>query len=600
MHLIDKKEYRKRLRVFYNKFGNEIAKVQKMPIENKISWGSLLERNAIEHAERPALFFENKQFTYKQFNEIVNQYANYFISIGLKKGDVVEILMQNRTELLIIYTAVAKIGALSSMINTKLKKKTLAYCLNLTPGKFVIVGEECYYIFDEVKSILNPVEEQKLFFVPDQGIMDVPDGFEDLTKDIKESSVNNPPTTVNVKTMDPIGYIFTSGTTGLPKAAILLHFRMAVYGFYYGIFGANFTSNDIIYVCLPLFHGTALAVGWASVMATGGAIALSRKLSVSRFWEDIRKYNATAFVYIGELCRYLMNQKPRPDDSNNTVKTIIGVGLRPEIWKDFKKRFDISRVVESYGASEGNAGFINLLNFDCTVGFTVAQYAVVEYDIEANEPIRDENGYFKKVSIGGTGLLLIKSYGAYKFIGYTDKKANEKKIFRNVFVDGDEWFNTGDLMREIGYSHLQFVDRLGDTFRWKGHNVSTTEVEEVINTHEDVLFSCVYGVQIPLTDGRAGMAAIVPKTSVDEFDFKKLIENFKENLASYAIPIFLRFKSEIAVTATFKFKKIKLKEKGFDIDKTNDILYVLLPGESEYTLLTREIYNNILNHKYKY
>ncbi|MFX0135215.1 MAG: long-chain-acyl-CoA synthetase, partial [Candidatus Hodarchaeota archaeon] len=566
----------------------------------KISWGSLLEKNAIEYADRPAILFEDIELTYKQFNEIVNQYANYFISLGLEKGDVVEILMKNRTELLIIYTAVAKIGAISSMINNELRKKTLAYCLNLTQGKFVIIGEECYDKFNEVKSLLNPLEEQKLFFVRDQGLMDVPDGLEDLTENIKESSVENPPTTVKVKTRDPIAYIFTSGTTGLPKAAIQLHLGMAVYGIYYGIFAAHFTPNDIIYVSLPLFHGTALALGWATVMAIGGAIALSRKFSVSRFWKDIRKFKATAFVYIGEVCRYLMNQKSHPDDSNNTVKTIIGVGLRPEIWKDFKKRFDITRVVESYGASESNAGFINLLNFDCTVGFTVAQYAVVEYDIEANEPIRNENGYFKRVGVGGTGLLLIKSYGAYKFVGYTDKKASEKKLFRNVFFEEDEWFNTGDLMRELGYGHLQFVDRLGDTFRWKGHNVSTTEIEEVINTHEDVLFSCVYGVQIPLTDGRAGMAAIVPKISVDEFDFKKLLENFKENLASYAIPIFLRFKSEIAVTATFKFKKIKLKEKGFDIDKTNDILYVLLPGESEYTLLTREIYNNILNHKYKY
>jgi len=308
--------------------------------------------------------------------------------------------------------------------------------------------------------------------------------------------------------------MYSSGTTGLPKAAIQKHIGMAVYGLYYGFYAAQFTSNDIIYVCLPLFHGTALALGWASAMSTGAAIALSRKFSVSRFWEDIRKYNATAFNYIGELCRYLMNQKPHPNDSKNTVKTIIGVGLRPEIWKDFKKRFDITRVIESYGASEGNAGFINLLNFDCTAGFTVAQYAVVEYDIENDEPIKNIKGYFKRVKIGETGLLIIKSHGAYKFTGYTDKKASEKKLFHNVFMEGDEWFNTGDLVRDQGCNHVQFVDRLGDTFRWKGHNVSTTEVEEVLNTHDDVLFSCVYGVKIPFTDGRAGMAAIVPKSSV--------------------------------------------------------------------------------------
>ena len=599
-YFIDKKEHKKRTMDLFAKHGPKIMEVQKMPFENKISWGSLLERNAVEFAERPAIYFEDTMLTYKEFNEAVNRYANYFISLGLKKGDVVEVLMKNRTEVLIIYTANAKIGAISSMINNQLRKKTLAYCLNLTPGKFVIVGEECYDLFEGVKSDLDLSEEQKLFFVPDQGNMAVPEGFEDLPDLVKDSSTDNPPTVVDVHTMDPIAYIFTSGTTGMPKAAILLHFRTAVYGFYFGVFAAEFTPEDIIYICLPFFHGTALETGWSAVMATGGAVAVARKFSVSRFWDDVRKYNATAFSYVGELCRYLVNQPPTPDDANNKVRAVIGNGLRPEIWMEFKTRFDIPRIIEFYGASEGNAGFANSLNFDYTVGSSISQYAVVEYDIENDEPIRDEKGRMKKVGLGETGLLLMLSHGAYEFVGYTDKKATEAKLYHNVLKDGDVYFNTGDLMRDIGCGHLQFVDRLGDTFRWKGHNVSTTEVEEVLSIHDDVSMSCVYGIQIPLTDGRAGMAAIVSNKNIDNFDLKKLAELFRENLAPYAIPIFLRFKSELAVTPTFKLKKEELKEQGFDFYNIDDMMYIMLPDEMEYKPLTKEIYENIVNQKYKF
>ena len=599
-YLIDKKEHKKRSKAFFTKYSEIAMKIQKLPFENKISWGSLLEERVLQYSDRPFVLFEDNMLTYKEFNEEVNRYANYFISIGLKKGDIVEILMKNRTEVLIIYTASAKIGAISSMINNQLRKKTLAYCINLTPGKFVVVGEQCYDLFNDVRSELNLTEEQKLFFVPDQGDIPIPEGFENLPNLVKDSSINNPPTVAEVQTMDPIAYIFTSGTTGLPKAAILLHFRTAVYGFYFGVFAAEFTPEDRIYICLPFFHGTALETGWSAALATGGSVVVARKFSVSRFWDDIHKYKATAFSYVGELCRYLINQPPRPDDAKNTVKTVIGNGLRPEIWMDFKTRFDIPKIVEFYGASEGNAGFCNTLNFDYTVGSTIAQYAVVEYDIENDNPIRDERGRMKKVKLGETGLLLILSHGAYTFTGYTDKKASETKLYHNVIREGDAYFNTGDLMRDIGCGHLQFVDRLGDTFRWKGHNVSTTEVEEVLSVHDDVSLSCVYGIKVPLTDGRAGMAAIVSNSNVEDFDLKRLADIFRQNLAPYAVPIFLRFKSELSVTPTFKFKKVKLKEESFDLKNVDDPLYIMLPGASEYQPLTIEIYENILNQKYKF
>jgi citronellyl-CoA synthetase len=355
-----------------------------------------------------------------------------------------------------------------------------------------------------------------------------------------------------------------------------------------------------MYIPLPFFHGTALMTGWSSILVCGGTLAMGRRFSASHFWDEIRNYNATSFNYVGEVCRYLMNQPPRPDDSDNSVRVIIGNGLRPEIWKEFKKRFDIPLIAEFYGSSEGNGGYFNVFNFDCTCGYGNGTPAIVKYDFDEEKPIKNKRGFMRKVRRGEIGLLLFKSEEGSHFHGYTDKKATEAKLFRNVFKKDDAWFNTGDLMRDQGCNHAQFVDRLGDTFRWKGHNISTTQVEQVLNVFDHVLMSSVYGVKIPFTDGRAGMAAIIPNSNIKEFDFKGLTKLLKENLAPYAIPLFLRFKSALSITHTFKFKKIELKKEGIDIGIISDPLYILQPDQSNYVPLTKKIYDNIQNQKYQF
>jgi len=553
--LIDPKEYRKRRKLLFKKHGQLIKKIMELPIENKITWGSIVEENALKYSDKIAIKFEDTKLTYKEFNEWVNRYAHYFISSGLKKSDVVEIFLTNRPELLIIFTAISKIGAISSLINTDLRGSGLAYCLNKTPGKFIIIGSELIDAFTNVKSDLNLSKDQLLLFCPDRDSVKVPDEFIDLNKVVKNFPSNNPTFMDNVKTNDPIAYLFTSGTTGLPKAAITNHRKLVTQAYYFGQAVFELTPEDTVYVPLPFFHGTAIWLGWGPAFGGGAALALRRKFSVSHFWEDIRKFNATVFTYVGELCRYIMNQSPAPNDRNNPVRKIIGNGLRPEIWKAFKERFDIEFVCEIYGMSEGmGGGFANALNFDYTIGFSNAPNAIVKYDPEEEKPMRNEEGFMEKVNQGEPGLLLIPNTGNLKIPGYTDKEATEAKLFRNVFKNGDVWFNSGDLLRDIGCGHAQFVDRLGDTFRWKGHNVSTTEVEKILNVFNQVLFSSVYGVKIPSTEGRAGMAAIVLKTNIEEFDLRNLAANFRKNLAIYAVPIILRFKSSLSTTATFKLK----------------------------------------------
>ena len=597
--LINNKEYRRRNMRFLRKHANNLAEFAQIAKENKVSWGALVEKNAEIYSDNIAIKFEELTLTYKEFNEWSNRYAHYFLSIGLKKGDVVELMMTNRPEYLMIITAIGKIGAITSLINIDLRELSLVHCLKLTPGKFIIIDENSFDSFQNVKSDLNLSDSKLLFFAPDQGLITTPTGFNNLLEKVKNYPVDNPSMTNDVKTSDPFTYIFTSGTTGFPKAVIFAHSTMVACYYVFGKVVCELTPKDTMYVSLPLFHSNSLGAGCASAFGGGAALAIA-KFSVSRFWDDIRKHNATAFNYIGEVCRYLMNQPPKLDDSENPVRVVIGAGLRHEIWKDFKKRFNIEKVGEYYSATEAVAAFTNILNFDCTVGCCFAPYAIVKYDHEEEKPITNGEGFMEKVNLGESGLLLFEITNSSVFRGYTDKKATDAKIFRNVFKKGDTWFNTGDLMRDIGNTHAQFVDRLGDTFRWKGHNISTTEVEKIINNFDQVLFSTVYGVQIPGTEGRAGMAAIVPNISLEEFEFKPFADNLIKKLPPYGIPIFLRFKSNLAITATFKLKKLKLKKESFNLEKIDDALFIMLPHESEYTPLTKEIYENIQNHQYEF
>jgi citronellyl-CoA synthetase len=575
--------------------------ILKVGIENRESWGSMLEDNARKFPDNPAIKSEEAFLSYREYNEAVNRCANYFIARGMKKGDVACIFLENRPELLIVYSAMAKIGAINSMINTNLRQQALKNCLGLHPARIFIVGEEVIDAFEEVKSDLELGSHQEIYFIADKGQKTAPDGFIDFNEAAGQSPVSNPTTTAEVKPADTIAYVFTSGTTGgKPKAAIITHSRLVRSKYFNGKIVLNMKPQDTLYVPLPFFHTNALALSWPTVFANGSAVAIRRKFSVSNFWSDVRKYNATAWCYIGELCRYLMKQPPRTDDRDNPLTKILGNGLRPDIWREFKNRFGISKVYEIYGAAESNLYFVNLLNLDCTVGSCRLPYAIVKYDVEEDTAIRDENGYMQKIEVGQTGLLLGEISQSNPFLGYTSEEATESKILHNVFTEGDEWFNTGDLIRDIGFGHIQFIDRTGDTFRWKGENVSTTEVEEVANTLPQVFLSTVYGVKMPDGEGRAGMIAIIPEYKLNDFDLAKLYEHFNHALPSYAIPKFVRIQKDFDYTATHKIKKVDLKKAGFDPGLVSDPLYVLLPGALAYQSLTGEIYAAILSGKYKF
>ena len=563
------------------------------------SLGMFIEENAVKHADVPALLFESEKYTYKEFNEQANRVANYFLSQGIKRGDLVVVLLDNRPDLLFTIAGLGKIGAISSLINPNLRAAVLEHCVTIEPAVSYIIDEDLVGAFEEIRPNIDLKPDSKIYFSTNRGDKAAPDGYVDLKSELSAADMANPSTTATVEIQDPLCYIFTSGTTGKPKAAIFEHHRWisAQYGF-----GAemSLTPKDRIYIPLPFSHSTALAVAWGPAIFGGATTVMRRKFSASNFWKDVKEYDVTAFGYIGELCRYLMNQPPQPDDNKNTVQKMIGNGLRPDIWKDFKKRFGIPNVYEFYASSEGNVAFANMMNLNCTVGFGFNPYAVVKYDVEADEPIKDSNGFMQKVDKGEAGLLLGEINEENRFVGYTNNDATESKVLRDVFEKGDAYFNTGDLIRSVGFGHVQFVDRVGDTFRWKGENVSTTEVEEVITTQEQVKESTVYGVAIPGTEGRAGMVSLISNVDLGSFDFKSFVSKMREGLPAYAIPLFLRFQQEFEVTATMKRIKSRLKQGGFDPREVKDPLYVMLPGKTEYTELTENLYTEIVSGKYRF
>ena len=569
------------------------------PYADKDCFARQVEANAVRFGERAAIVFEGRSITWAQFNALANRYANHLASQGVARGDVVSLVMENRIEFLAVTVALNKLGATAGFINTNLRGRPLIHCITVTESKKCVFGEELAPALAEVKSELPLAEGRDYLFVPDGGDVPAPNWAADLDAGSAAASADNPPTTVENSLGDTAMYLFTSGTTGLPKAAVLSNRRYLASAAMSHRAGLKCTEKDRLYICLPLYHGTGLLVGVGAAFASGASLFIRRKFSASNFLSEVREHQTTCLVYIGELCRYLMNTPAAADDHRNPLRHMIGNGLRPDVWLPFKQRYGIKRIAEFYGASEGNVAFANLLNKDRTVGMTTAEIALVEYDVDADEMVKDQEGRCIRVEPGEPGLLLGQINEEAAFEGYTNPQATEKKILRNAFEDGDAWFNTGDMLREVdagftlGYPHYQFVDRVGDTFRWKSENVSTNEVGEIINGFDGIQFCNVYGVEVPGADGRAGMAALILKPGVEALDADAFSRHVMSELPGYARPVFLRVQSDIDVTGTFKMLKGNLKKEGYDLNQVAEPLYVMKPGSTVYERLDQAFADRI-------
>lgn len=536
---------------------------------SKASIGKVFQDRAARYGDRVFIRFGDQKVTYRQANETANRYAAVLADKGVGRGDVVGVMLRNSPDAVLMMLAAVKCGAVAGMLNYHQRGDVLSHSIGLLDATVLVAESD---LIDPIKD--SGAEVAQLVTI------------EDFVEQAEGKPTGNPKSASEVQARDTAFYIFTSGTTGHPKASVMTHHRWLRALTVFGGLGLRLRSDDTLYCPLPLYHNNALTVAVSSVINAGGTLALGKSFSASRFWDDVIKMEATAFIYIGEVCRYLLNQPPKDTDRAHKVRVITGNGLRPEIWDEFTKRFGIGRVAEFYAASEGNTAFINIFNIPKTTGISPLPLAYVEFDPETGDPVRGEDGRVRKVASGKPGLLLSPVNKLSPFDGYTDKEASEKKLVRNAFKEGDVWFNTGDVMSPQGMGHAAFSDRLGDTFRWKGENVATTQVEAALAEDKNIEEATVFGVEVPDTGGRAGMAAIKLREGV-EFDGKALAKTVYANLPSYAAPLFIRIVESLETTSTFKSRKVDLRKQGYGGDgsdggEINDPLYVLASNDEGY------------------
>ncbi|MGZ6016433.1 MAG: long-chain-acyl-CoA synthetase, partial [Phenylobacterium sp.] len=493
-----------------------------------------------QHRDRTAMTFEGRTLSYAELDAIANRFAHWGKGINLRRGQTVALFMPNRLEYFPIWYGLSKIGVVTALINNQLSGLALAHCLNISGAVCVIVDAETSPVFEAARPLLErPLSQWVLG--PAHGEQ------RDLVQALKSCSQLPPDKIVreDIRARDTALLIFTSGTTGLPKAARITHVRAQLYmrGFA-GATGAK--QTDRIYVALPLYHATGGLCALGAALLNGGSVFLRRKFSASHFWGEAVDEGCTMFVYIGELCRYLVNQAPSDDETRHKIRMAFGNGLRPDIWPTMKQRFRIPEILEFYGSTEGNVSMFNFDGREGAIGrapkwlrkrFNVR---LVQFDVETETPIRGTNGLCIEAGPGQIGECIgqIGGDARSEYSGYVSKTESEKKVLHDVFEKGDSWFATGDLMKSDADGYLYFVDRIGDTFRWKGENVATSEVAEALSVFPGVLEANVYGVDVPGGEGKAGMAALVTSAGFDLGEFAIYLE---KNLPFFARPIFLRF-----------------------------------------------------------
>jgi fatty-acyl-CoA synthase len=544
-------------------------------------------------SSKPAIIFEGKTWTYGQFDGYANRYANWALSVGLRAGDVVALFMQNSAHYPAIWYGLSKIGVVTALINHNLNSAALAHCINIAKAKAVIIGIEQAELWASVHGL-----EGDLPVWTRGGVLA---GTHDLDRATNAQTGRRPSRAYREKLRgkDPCLYVYTSGTTGNPKAASLSHARTQ--GMSRSFIVATRTNEaDRVYCPLPLYHGTGGICGVGLAFNTGACLVIRRKFSATQFWDDIVDNNCTVFTYIGELFRYLVAAPVHPKESQHKLKSCFGNGLRSDVWARAAERFNIPLIVEFYGSTEGNVSFINVEGKQGAVG-RIAGYLkknfnveFVKFDIETEKPVRGEDGLCMLCAPNEVGEAIGKidpNEARTNFEGYAnDEAATEKKLLRNVFEHGDLWFRTGDLMKQDEQGYIYFVDRIGDTYRWKSENVSTNEVCEALCMFDGIDQANVYGVDVPHADGRAGMAVIVAS---DPIDMKALSAHVKAELPSYAVPVFLRFQNQVEVTGTFKYRKVELVKDGFDPSTLPDPVFWMNGASGQYEPLTAEVFAKI-------
>ena len=555
----------------------------------------ILEERAATHGAAPALLSDRECFTFAELQARANGYEAWARGNGLKHGDCVALLMTNRPEYVAIWLGLSRAGIVTALLNTGLAGRSLAHCLEIAkPTAIIAEPEYLNALIVSAPDWSRQAVRPSLWCHGMAHLMAQEIRVEDQPERSRAWNAG-PAVTID----DTALLIYTSGTTGLPKAAKVSHRRILNWALWFkGLLGN--TEADRMYDCLPLFHSVGGVVAVAATLVAGGSTVIAGKFSARRFWDDIRRWECTQVQYIGELCRYLLNAAAGPDDTRHGLRVACGNGLRADVWEAFRDRFAIPQIVEFYAATEGNFSLFNAEGKPGAIG-RIPPYlrhrfptAIVRFDAEEGQPQRGADGLCIRAQAGEAGEAIGRigngRDGSGRFDGYTDKAQSDAKILRDVFEKGDAWFRTGDLMRVDAQGYYSFVDRIGDTFRWKGENVSTLEVANVLASAPGVKDAVVFGVAVPGADGKAGMAFLEVE---EDFDPEAFRRHASASLPAYAMPLFLRVGSAAAITETFKHKKADLVRDGFDPRCSDDPVLVLLPDGQGYRWLDADLHARI-------
>ncbi|GAA0796005.1 long-chain-acyl-CoA synthetase [Marinobacterium sediminicola] len=539
-----------------------------------------VEQQAETLGDHPFIIYGDTRLSYAELNARANQVAHAALACGLKSGDVCGMAMENRPEFFTTWFGLTKIGVVVAFINNQINGRPLQHALESTDAKAVIVGEECAHLFAQTPDLnvpqwLLPDAEKPAAEADLAGLSrDYINALETASREQVDKSHR-----ADITAETPTLLIFTSGTTGLPKAAIYSHMRWLCSGDVMEVTVAA-TPDDVFYCFLPLYHGAAATSLTSTALKAGSTILLRRKFSVSRFWSDVREHNVTVCQYIGEICRYLLNQET--DCGEHKMRAMVGAGLTNETWSRWIERFGQMDVYEGWGSTEANTNLINVDNYIGSCGrvpdWNKTNLRLIRYDVESDSYVRDENGYCVQCQPGEVGeavgmIINHPEIGGGRFEGYTSRDATEQKILRGVFSEGDSWWRSGDLLRYDEDGYFYFVDRVGDTFRWKSENVSTQEVAAALGDFTGVELINVYGVRVPDHEGRGGMAAIVMQEGA-EFDPQAFYDLTEERIPRYAAPLFVRVSEAADMTTTFKLRKVDLQRQGYSPEHCKDPLYI--------------------------
>ncbi len=566
--------------------------------------GGTLEAAVRAHAARDprglALLHDDARWTWSDLARRTSDVAWTLERAGVGRGDVIALLGPNAPDYFGWVLGATRAGATAALVNTHLEGRPLHHAITSAKARLVVVHASLLSHIDALRNAghaLPPVYVYGgLILRPSRADHDA-----DHDADHELASAPSAPfPPAPVTDADDFVYIYTSGTTGLPKPCRISHSRALLAGAGFGHVIFRFQPGDVLYSVLPLYHASALMLGGGACLVTGTPMALRDGFSARAFWPDVHRYGATAMLYIGELCRYLVASPEHPLERPNPIRIAAGNGLRPDVWASFQARFDIPMVREFYAATEAPGFIVNLTGRVGSVGHVPLRRTgwmpLVRYDVERGEHLRDERGFFVPCERGEVGELLVRLPArpltpATEFRGYTDAEATQAKVLHDVFLKGDRYFRSGDLLRFDEDDFYYFVDRVGDTYRWKGENVSTAEVADVLTSARAVAEVTVVGVRVPGHEGQAGLAAIVLEPGAC-FDAEAFWATARE-LPSYAQPRFVRVLSALDTTGTFKVQKTGLRRDGVDPSAVTDPLFVR--GDDGYLPLDDERWRAIVD-----